>query len=556
MTDTPSKFKTERHAGFQVDAPLFLIGFSGRLVRLSLFAAGLPILTGVAVLVGYVLRWKLAVRLYPSLPPMYPNTAVGFIVGGLSVMWIVSSRRVVRLAALLGFAVIVMGSAVTLGLHFADAGPTWLEALWPKRLFILPTTPVAGRPAAETCLAFLCVGTSGALTVVHRAPRLRQGLALGTMSVGAAVCIGYAIGVDRKALGTTFIAVGMALHTAVAMLALGAATMLVQPTTGLFAGFTRSGLTAQLGRRLLLVVVVAPIALTAGTSSLVNALPDARLAQSVAVILQVVALGLLVMLPLNLAERAEQAAVEALNEARRSSEQVGEKDLVVASITDRLTVVPTAPAGWEVGFRQSAALASLPGDTGQLLERADGRCLLAVVDVAGHGTQAALQALQLRTEIAVLWRSGGTIDVIADVINHSVLDLATIATGVFIDLQTSTGECSYLNAGHPAVYHADDGLIEQWPATMALFGFDACIPISAQERQISCGAMIVAYTDGITEARSTDGQFLGERAIETALRRNVQEGPQAVADAFVDSALERSQRRLCDDALAIALQRR
>jgi hypothetical protein len=542
--------------GFQVDAPLFLVALSARLVRTSLFIAGIPIVTGTTVLVGYVLRWKSAVQLYPSLPPMYPNAALAFIVGGLSVFGIASSRRGARLAAIVGFGVILVGGAVTLGLHAFDAGHTWLEGLWPKHQFIRATTRVGGRPAPETCLAFLCVGTSGTLSVVRRAPRLRQGLALGTMSVGAAACIGYAIGVDRKALGTTFIAVGMALHTAMAMLAFGAAMMLVQPTTGLFAGFMRSGLTAQLARRLLLVVVVAPIALTAGTAALANALPDARLAQSVALILQVVALGLLVMLPLNLAERAEHAAVEALNDARRSSEQVGEQELIVASITDRLTVRPTSPVGWELGFRQSAAIASLPGDTGQLLAHPEGHWLLAVVDVAGHGTEAALHALQLRTEIAVLWRSGQSIDRIADAINDSVLDMSTIATGILLDLDPLTGECEYLNAGHPALSYVEAGHFEQWPATMVLFGFDRAIPASVVRRSISRGAQIVVYTDGITEARSEDGHFLGEKAIQRALRRNVKEGPQAVVDAFVDSALERSRKRLRDDALAIALHRR
>jgi serine phosphatase RsbU (regulator of sigma subunit) len=66
---------------------------------------------------------------------------------------------------------------------------------------------------------------------------------------------------------------------------------------------------------------------------------------------------------------------------------------------------------------------------------------------------------------------------------------------------------------------------------------------------------LVAYTDGVTEARSSDRRLLGEDALEHALRHHAASKAQAVADACMDAALSHSNARLRDDALTLVLQR-
>ena len=46
--------------------------------------ASVSLAIGTVVLVGYVFRWAPVVQLRPSFPPMYPNTALAFLVGGLA----------------------------------------------------------------------------------------------------------------------------------------------------------------------------------------------------------------------------------------------------------------------------------------------------------------------------------------------------------------------------------------------------------------------------------------------------------------------------------------
>ena len=547
MRDVPSV------AVIDVDRPRHLVALSNHLVAFSRLAALSTSFIGAFVLFGYVIRWRFAVQLHSSLPPMYPSTALGFVAGGVGCLLAGRSSPRPRLSTVL-FALVATFGAVTLILHTRSAAKTWLEGLWPDRPFIAATTQVAGRPAVETCVAFVCIGVAGVLLSIRRAARLTQGLALGTMSVGAAAIVGYVIGVNRTTLATSFVVVGMALHTAIALTFLGASVLLAQPTVGLFSRLTTSGPSAELGRRLVLVVVAAPIGLTAVFASLIRWSPDARLAQSVAAVLQVVALGLLVMVPISAAERVEFAAATALHETRRLAEELGERDRVMATIGRELSSPPRDFDGWTVGFRQSVAIAELPGDSCQLLGQSDDRMLLAVVDVAGHGTEAALQALRLRNEIAALWLNGHSIGPIATHLDGVVREMATIATGVLIAIDPRSGHCEYLNAGHLAPLLLNNGQLDAWNPTQMLFGVAHTDPVVAT-RYIERHAMLVVYTDGVPEARSKEGIELGSDTVQRIVRQFANGGPQAVADACVDAALELTGARLRDDALTVVLSR-
>jgi serine phosphatase RsbU (regulator of sigma subunit) len=534
---------------------LHLVGLPSVLRAASRVSGIAVILIGTSVLFGYAIRWRLAVELHPSLPPMYPNAALGFVLGGISALLAGSHRQERQRLAFVGFGLVFLGAFITFFLHVFDAGPTVLEVLWPDDPeFVEATTPVGGRPVVESCVAFMGVGAAGMVLANRRSARWSQGFALGGVSVGAAAVLGFVIGVDRVELGTSFVVVGMALHTGIGLTLLGLAVLLAQPTVGLFARLTHSGPSSQLSRRLVAVVVIAPIALTGFSALLARAMPDSRLVLSTMAISQVLVLGLLVMLPLSAADEVEQRAERTLREARAVRERVGEEDVISASIVGLLLERPAAPPGWEIGFRQTAAFAALPGDSCQVLVRPDGQFLVALVDVASHGTESALQAMRLRFEIAALWQAGVGVAMIADIVSTSVRHMDTIATGVLLSVSADGNTCEYVNAGHPAVFALTSSATDTWGRTSPLFGIDAD-PRTAQRRSLGRGALLVLYTDGITEARSPEKQQLGTAAIEHAIRVHAPAGAQAIADACMDAALSHSHTRLHDDALAIVLRR-
>ena len=189
----------------ELDRPMHLVGMPAALRGMSRGAAIGSISIGALVLFGYVVRWRTAVQLHSSLPPMYPNAAVGFVLGGASAMFAISNRRERQRVGLVGFSLLLALFVTSFVLHVIDAGPTIVEILWPDDPFVAATTPVGGRPVVEMCVAFIGVGSAGVLLARRKSARWSQGLALGGVSVGSAAVLGFLIGVDRVDLYYTYI---------------------------------------------------------------------------------------------------------------------------------------------------------------------------------------------------------------------------------------------------------------------------------------------------------------------------------------------------------------
>ena len=201
---------------------------------------------GVAVLLGYATRQSSAVKLAPQLPPMYPNAAIGLLAGAIAVL---VSRRVGvwRWVAALATAVIGVIGVVGLWLNVSAHEATAFD-LFPDG-FVDATTPVGGRPATETCVAFILLGGALASLTARRHPLVGQVLGMGGLSVGLSVVAGYVLGVDRTSLGSSLVYVGMALHTGLGIALLGASVILVKPNVGFVAQLLDGGVSGSLTRR-------------------------------------------------------------------------------------------------------------------------------------------------------------------------------------------------------------------------------------------------------------------------------------------------------------------
>lgn len=535
------------------DRPEHFAGFAYRLLLTARLLAVGAVGTGAAVLVGYLSRTAFLIRLLPGLPPMYPNAAIGFIAGGIGVLGATSGVRRRRPVAVVGALVIGGIGAVSLVGHLVQAGSTWFEGLWPDDPVVAATTRVAGRPAAETCIAFVLLGAAVALMALRRAPRAGQALGLGALTVGAAAVFGYVIGVDRTTLGSSLVGVGMALHTGIGIALLGTAVLLTRPTIGIVGSLTSAGPGGRLGRRLVIAVVAAPLVLSAIAVWFVRIVPDEALARSFVTVVQVAALGALAMVPAAAIDELDRAAAQARRDARQVAETTRARDEVRRTIGAELLASATSPPGWHVAIRQEPAFGMLAGDAVQVLHD-DERMLVALIDVAGHGTGPALQAYRLRVELAALWGRHASLEDLVTRLDGTLVDLGTIATGVFVDIDVRTGRARYVNAGHPAPAQVSDGKVLAWERTGPLIGLGHGAR-GVGEATLHKGDLFVAFTDGLSEARHERGPQLGDEVVRRLIGQWAHEGPDVVADACLNAAKEHAADRLADDALVVALRR-
>jgi PAS domain S-box-containing protein len=186
----------------------------------------------------------------------------------------------------------------------------------------------------------------------------------------------------------------------------------------------------------------------------------------------------------------------------------------------------------------------------------DGHWVLAIGDVVGKGTAAAMTTALLRHTLrAAAPREPGPAAAL------SRLDAALLdgedrpSSAVCALLSTSAGgaEVVLASAGHPPpLVRRADGRVEFSVKPGTLLGaVEDAPPLPEATIRLAPGDVLVLYTDGVTEARVGDGQ-LGEAGLVEILERAAPSAA-AVADAVEQGALAVQEGRQRDDIAVLAV---
>jgi sigma-B regulation protein RsbU (phosphoserine phosphatase) len=139
---------------------------------------------------------------------------------------------------------------------------------------------------------------------------------------------------------------------------------------------------------------------------------------------------------------------------------------------------------------------------------------------AGIGTAVALSAMRTaRTEGDGLYMTARA----ADAAFGEQFTDARFATAVLMELDLDTGRLRYINAGHPPPVILRDG------KPVGRLDAGRRLPLGLDDSQLTFGEVILqrgdrilAYTDGVTEARDTGGELFGEpRLLDLAARHTL-----------------------------------
>ena len=126
-------------------------------------------------------------------------------------------------------------------------------------------------------------------------------------------------------------------------------------------------------------------------------------------------------------------------------------------------------------------------------------------------------------------------------------------TGIIAVLDPDDGTVQYASAGHPPLLLGGLTGITQLGPTGPLLG-----PIDAtwetRELSLTRGGVLVAFSDGLIEARDVEGEPFGVKRIAAIVERTQLGGPDAVADACLD-AVQAHQLTREDDLTLVVLAR-
>ncbi len=179
------------------------------------------------------------------------------------------------------------------------------------------------------------------------------------------------------------------------------------------------------------------------------------------------------------------------------------------------------PAGWDIGAAFHPAR-QVAGDFYDAFALDDGRVAFAIGDVCDKGVGAALFMALFRSLLrshAELHGAGTpaepaarsivalTNDFIARTHGRSNM-FATIFFGI---LDPATGALAWVNGGQePPALRRRDGSVERLAPTGPAVGAMPGMEFSAKTAVLAPGDLLLAFTDGVSEARSPSGKFYGE----------------------------------------------
>jgi phosphoserine phosphatase RsbU/P len=249
-----------------------------------------------------------------------------------------------------------------------------------------------------------------------------------------------------------------------------------------------------------------------------------------------------------------------LVEARLERERF-ERELALASeIQQRFQ--PTAPPiveGYELqGI--SFPCYEIGGDYYDFIEREDGRLVIALGDVSGKGTAAALLMSSLHAAVHAQSASHDSLSATISAVNRYLADnipANRFVTLFYAELDPVSGTLSFLNAGHnpPLIVHAA-GTVEQLASGGLPLGIKPDAEYREGRTQLQRGDVLVIYSDGVTEAVSPTGEEFGATRLYEVVARNVNASAAGIRDRIESSLTKFAQGTSAADDITLVIVKR
>lgn len=250
-------------------------------------------------------------------------------------------------------------------------------------------------------------------------------------------------------------------------------------------------------------------------------------------------------------ERMRRRIVNELRATTQAFEALEQRAPLVSSVRAQLRArtATDLPAGLRVEATLEPAHGVLAGDWYDVIRVDEDRAAVVLVDVSGHGEGAGLRALWLKHLLVPAVRMGLKPGDALNWVAGEVGDTTEwFATCVIVEVDASSGDCRYANAGHPPPLLLGPAGVDELSVTGPLFG-----PFPGQhwetgEASLGSDQVLVIYTDGIIEARNKEGEEFGDERLVSSLLEGDLRDTRALTDDVMNAVHRFGSDRLKDDA--------
>ncbi len=233
---------------------------------------------------------------------------------------------------------------------------------------------------------------------------------------------------------------------------------------------------------------------------------------------------------------------ERLLDERLEKRRMEEELKVASEIQMRLQPVsPPKLEGWDM-TAVSFPCREIGGDYYDYIPRRDGKMALAVGDVSGKGTGAALLMSSVHAAVRAQTQARTSISEIMEEINSYIYENSPSSkylTLFYSVLDPLTGELTYSNGGHntPLLMKASGEIIRLDKGGLPV-GLLPCISYEEDRVQFHPGDVLVIYSDGITESVNLEDEEFEESRLIEVVKNNLHRSASGIRDR-IDEALSR-----------------
>lgn len=206
------------------------------------------------------------------------------------------------------------------------------------------------------------------------------------------------------------------------------------------------------------------------------------------------------------------------------------------------------------GFCQAAV--EVGGDYYDFLSLQDDRLGLIVVDVTGHGFYSGLFVAMakscLHTQVDIDFEPRCVMQAMRRTLSLSI-QRRLLMSCCYVLLVPHSKQLLFSNAGHPFPYHYSQrtGKLESLPSLDPILGVLETQEYEQRALAWESGDVLVMYTDGITEARSVDGEDFGLERLESLITRHANESAKSIKTAILNAVYGHCEGTSQNDDLTV-----
>jgi serine phosphatase RsbU (regulator of sigma subunit) len=200
------------------------------------------------------------------------------------------------------------------------------------------------------------------------------------------------------------------------------------------------------------------------------------------------------------------------------------------------------------------------GDFYDFIELDTGELFGVIADVSGKGVSASLLSSMLLGCLQMQVRAGLALDEALIRLNRFLCEKSSSSRFVtmFLFVMDSDGNGKYISAGHNPTYlfRAEAGEVEELPSNNMIVGAFSFATYEATPLKMNPGDVLLAYSDGLTEAENPQGEMLGEEGVKTVIREHAPSGSLQLEQKLLETIQSfTAGRSLTDDITLIIVER-